>query len=50
MDLVVEILPAWVTTGREGIDGDLSGLTKKHKAGHATMDEGIRGAFAIPET
>ena len=50
MDLVVEILPACVTTGREGIDGDLSALAKKHKAGHATMDEGVRGGFVIPET
>jgi predicted nucleic acid-binding protein len=48
-DRGVEILPAWVTTGRQSTVGYLSALAGKHKAVLATMDEGIRGAFIIPE-
>ena len=48
-DRGVEILPTWVTTGRQSTDGYLSALAAKHEAVLATVDEGIRGAFIIPE-
>ncbi len=45
----VEILPAWVNTGRQSTNGYLSALAGQHNAMLATMDEGIKGAFLIPE-
>jgi predicted nucleic acid-binding protein len=45
----VEILPAWVANGRQSTDGYLSALARKHQAVLATLDEGIKGAFVIPE-
>ena len=45
----VEILPAWVANGRQSTDGYLSALSRKHQAVLATLDEGIKGAFVIPE-
>lgn len=45
----VEILPVWVANGRQSTDGYLSALARKHQAVLATLDEGIKGAFVIPD-
>lgn len=45
----VETLPAWVVNGRQSTDGYLSALARKHQAVLATLDEGIKGAFVIPD-
>lgn len=45
----VERLPRWVKKGRQTTDGQLAELAKAHSAMLATLDEGIPGAFLIPE-
>lgn len=42
-------LPGWVTTARQTTDGHLAELAAAHSAMLATLDEGIPGAFLIPQ-
>lgn len=42
-------LPRWVKTGRQTTDGHLCALAAANEATLATLDQGIPGAFIIPD-
>ena len=46
----VERLPRWVKAGRQTTDGHLDALAAANAATLATLDQGIPGAFVVPES